>query len=339
MAQKKSPWSYDIKTNSITFDGRQTNLTTDDVVWSETVQANGIVPYGGITLQTKWGAGETLTDTMRQLIEKVVVEPPCVIFDPGIPTEYAANITEHQKIPLSFKVSPGKYLNDQSTGCTCSLKIYQDDKVEPIYQKDNITKQITDNILVEPVCYENGGIIESEVFCIDYKPVTLRIVFEYSDGASPIIDGASKDYLISMTIKADSIESIYTINPKLPFYYSFMNNGNGEINYSYLYEFTPSIDYDTDVEITNDVGDNALYIICPGLSSVKLYYHAEKKSGSGIDYADLLEPTDEYIIPVETGLVSEYGSGEDNGYIYCKLQCIEPFDNKNVFTLRVDSNE
>ena len=322
MPQKKSPWSYDLKTNSITFDGRQTSLTTDDVVWSETVQAKGIVPYGGITLQTVWEAGETLTDTMRQLIERVVVEEPSVTFSPEIPKYYAANYTSKQTVPLSFIINPGKYLNNQNTGCMCSLRIYVNGESEASYQYDNVQEKTSYTITLEPECTEvDIPLTPSFKHYTGYQNITLKIIFEYTDGVIPEISGSSDDYEKKMSIKGQTHIFQYVIEPMQPFYYQFF----GEfptLSELYFIGWDCSIDYDKDHVIRCGTGINRLVLVIPGdLSSISLYHNMNEKYCDGIDCSDLLKS---YTFPQT--------SVPGNSY---SLNCVGVFDNTNVFTLKV----
>lgn len=354
MAQKKSPWSYDIKTNSITFDGRQTNLTTDDVVWSETVQANGIIPYGGITLQTRWEAGETLTDTMRQLIEKVVVQSPSIKFSPEIPQYYPADKNKQHEVTLSYVIDPGKYINDQETGVSCSVSIYVGDSTTPIKENTNITTITRDSVVIEPKYSFSDGVMEY----VNYEPIQLRVVFSHSDGVLPVLEGASTEYLENTRIKSSTCTYEYVIYPKEPVYIECFNSYDISSKSK-----TMTIDYDNDITFQNKAGDDTIVISFNNtIAAASLYYNInhDSKLYDGIDYSDLLyldsngwtnQP--EYKTVSYSGLASEsndyldelvetfFGFGEIGPYpenrltMSYSLTAKEPFDNINTFTLKV----
>lgn len=352
MPQKKSPWSYDIKTNSITFDGKQTNLTTDDVVWSETVQANGIIPYGGITLQTRWGAGETLTDTMRQLIEKVVVEEPLVTFSPEIPKYFPADRKHQAQVELSYIINPGKYINDQETGVSCSVSIYVGDSTTPIKENTNITTITRDSVSIIPECTISDALMEY----VNYQPIQLRVVFSHSDGILPVLGGASTEYLEKVRLKSSTYTYEYVIYPKEPVYIECSGSGN--------ITSIMTIDYDNDITFQNKAGDDTITISFNNMiADVNLYYNInyDSKLYDGIDYSDLLHLVSngwtyqpEYKTVNYNGLASESyeyideltqmfgGSSLTIGpypnqrlTMRYSLPIKEPFDNVNIFTLKV----
>lgn len=358
MSQKKSPWSYDIKTNSITFDGRQTNLTTDDVVWSETVQANGIIPYGGITLQTRWEAGETLTDTMRQLIEKVVVQSPSIKFSPEIPQYYPADRNKPHEVTLSYVIDPGKYIDDQETGVSCSVSIYVGDNTTPIKENTNITTITRDSVVIEPKYSFSDGVMEY----VNYEPIQLRVVFSHSDGVLPVLEGASTEYLENTRIKSSTCTYEYVIYPKEPVYIECFNSYDLGSRSK-----TMTIDYDNDITFQNKAGDDTISIKFNNtIAVVSLYYNInhDSKLYDGIDYSDLLHLDSngwtnqpEHKTVRYSGLASEsndyldelvetfFGPGESDYTIgpypenrltmSYSLTTKEPFDNINTFTLKV----
>lgn len=354
MPQSKNPWSYNPRTNSILFNGNETSLTTDDVVWSETVKATGIEPYGGITLDTVWNSGETLTDTMRQLIEKVVVQSPSIKFSPEIPQYYPADKNKQHEVTLSYVIDPGKYIDDQETGVSCSVSIYVGDSTTPVKENTNITTITRDSVVIEPKCSFFDNIAEYT----NYESIQLRVVFSHSDGVLPVLEGASSEYLENTRIKSSTYTYEYVIYPKEPVYIECFNSYGLSSGSK-----TMTIDYDNDITFQNKAGDDTITISFNNTIAVaNLYYNInhDSKLYDGIDYSDLLylnsngwtnQP--EYKTVSYSGLASEsseymdsleetfFGSGEIGPYpeqyltMSYSLTAKEPFDNVNTFTLKV----
>lgn len=350
MPQSKNPWSYNPRTNSILFNGNETSLTTDDVVWSETVKATGIDPYGGITLDTVWNSGETLTDTMRQLIEKVVIEKPSITFSPEIPQYYPADWKKKHEITLDYVIDPGKYINDQETGVSCSVSIYVGDSTTPAKENTNIITITRDSVSIIPECT-----IEDTSRHVNYHPIQLRVIFSHSDGTLPVLDGASAEYLEKARIKSSTYTYEYVIYPKEPVYIECSSSGN--ITTSIM-----TIDYDNDITFQNKAGDDTITIEFNNMIAyTSLYYNInhDSKLYDGIDYSDLLylvslgwtsKPWD---LVTYDGLASEsseymdsleekfFDGGEIGPYpekmlaMSYSLRATEPFDNVNTFTLKV----
>lgn len=355
MPQSKNPWSYNPRTNSILFNGNETSLTTDDVVWSETVEATGIEPYGGITLDTVWNFGETLTDTMRQLIEKVVVQNPSIKFSPEIPQYYPADKNKQHEVTLSYVIDPGKYINDQETGVSCLVSIYVGDSTTPIKENTNITTITRDSVTIVPDCtlFTSAASLE----WVNYQPVNLRIVFSHSDGILPVLDGASAEYLEKSRIKSGTYTYEYVIYPRDPIYIECFGSGNVVTNIM-------TIDYDNDITFQNKAGDDTITITFNNTIAVaSLYYNInhDSKLYDGIDYSDLLYlDSNGWTNQPESKTVSYSGlASESNDYLdeltemfggsnptigpcpdqyltmSYSLTAKEPFDNVNTFTLKV----
>lgn len=350
MPQSKNPWSYNPRTNSILFNGNETSLTTDDVVWSETVKATGIEPYGGITLDTVWDSGETLTDTMRQLIEKVVVQSPSIKFSPEIPQYYPADLYNPHEITLDYIIDPGKYIDDQETGVSCSVSMYVGDSTTPIKENTNITTITRDSVIIKPKCSYTG-------LYMNYEPIQLRVVFSHSDGILPILDGASAEYLEKARIKSSTYTYEYVIYPREPVYIECSGRYSPRSRIM-------TIDYDNDITFQNNVGVDTITITFMNMiAAVSLYYNInhDSKLYDGIDYSDLLYLNSEglthqpeYKRAYYSGLASEsndyldeltemFGGSnptigpypESHLIMLYSLTAKEPFDNVNTFTLKV----
>lgn len=311
----KTPWSFNLTTNTILYNGEETSLTTDDVVWTETVKANGIVPYGGITLSTEWKEGQNLTDTIRQLIEKVIIIEPQLIINPELPMFLAKGKNSGQ---YKFIFNPGKYINDQETGVTLgdvSIKIYTDDG----------------NIKEENIDINNYILDLSKYVTSDININRLEISYTYSDGQPPKIDGASKEYIDQFTIKSDTKIINHIFNQIDGIYYTFTNNQITDNNIIDIIEdCNIFVDYKNKniFETGNAIGDSGFLIALPASISNKypvLYYHLNynnDNSDDGIDYSEFYQTT---TINYEN---IEY-------YVYY-FNMIESFDNSNSFTIKLD---
>lgn len=311
----KTPWSFNPTTNTILYNGEETSLTTDDVVWTETVKANGIVPYGGITLSTEWKEGQNLTDTIRQLIEKVIIVEPRLIISPELPF-FLAKGKNSGKYKLIF--DPGKYINDQETGVILdhiSIKIYTDD--------DNTKEENIDN--------DNYILDLSKYSTSDINITRLEISYTYSDGKAPKIEGASEEYIDQFTIKSNTKTIEHNFNQIDGIYYTFTNNQITDNNIIDIIEdCNIFIDYENNniFETGNAIGDSGFLIALPASISNKypsLYYHFScnnDNSDDGVDYSEFYQT-----------ITINY---ENVDYCVYYFNMIESFDNVNSFTIKLD---
>jgi len=106
----------------IKVNGSATKLTTDNIVWSDDIHALGIGEFGGITEDTVWSKGQTLTATLRQLIQKrldpTVTQPSvsAVFTNDGGDSSYTkiANLGTYligsiKKLNVLTSFNPGNY--------------------------------------------------------------------------------------------------------------------------------------------------------------------------------------------------------------------------------------
>ena len=228
----KNQFTYDIKENKFYLDGEPIVLTTDDVLWATDVHASGISPFGGIQENTVWKQYSTLTDTMRQLIEKAVLWTPYVTFsvsDTKTKRAYHNQFPDYIEYDRQYEYivtviyHDGMYLQNQSKNqpayCKCNslnLNIFTEissgstnplikideyvDKSDHLISKKNFMEKYK---LLSPydevkkfkvIFYPNK---EDESF--DTYKVNLTFSYEKSEKL-PVIKGASDEYIKSVCI-------------------------------------------------------------------------------------------------------------------------------------------
>lgn len=208
----KNTFTYDITENRFYLNGEPITLTTDDILWAKDVHASGIQPFGGIQENTIWKKNRTLTDTMRQLIEKAVSWYPYITYkvtdvtdesgESGEFGESASNgsgeinefenyidINKSHRFKLLLSYHDGMYLNNQSANCKLlDISVTSKNKNYKIDQINNF------EYIIE---YINTIEDESE----DETLGDLIVTYTYSKSETPpFIMGASDEYIKDITI-------------------------------------------------------------------------------------------------------------------------------------------
>lgn len=333
MSEEKedSAWTYSITKNKIFLNGQETSLTTDDVSWAEDVQASGITPFGGITLDTVWKKNQTLTDTMRQLIQKIISRLPSVSVTPS-ETTILIDDTSHYNQVFEFSFDEGKYAYDNTTGCkltSLSMTYKNDEGSTVLFDDASISEYAVSLTMYTPIGLTVPG---TDSYGVDTRDGSQLIVkYSYSKGNAPTISGAGETFIEDSTIQAGSGEITYTIHSVSAVRYGFSSTSIDDF-LTVLNETEKWLDYETNTTkvCKNAVGDTIFAIFIPqSLHMIpKLYYHMNYSDAStGVDYSDLFS-----ISTYKNPLIVAAASNQITYDVYY-IQMIEPFKDINEFTI------
>lgn len=158
--------------------------TTDLVQLNSDIFAQGIEPFGGIQRSTKWFAGKSVTDVLKNLIQNTypVAEYPSVTInvDPSHIQDFSSLI----KIPLNLTYNNGRYQYGPSdTGVVFShIQI-----TRSLYLDDTLVKSNT--VLLANICgtdYLDNITYEKSYSVSYFNRIKYSVVVLYEQGVDPI---------------------------------------------------------------------------------------------------------------------------------------------------------